>query len=162
MTGVLIGVGNIYRRDDGVGPAVARALERSAPPGWRVVESSGEPTELLDAWASATTALTVDSIVCEPSRPGTVHRFEPGALPAASAGPASSHGLGLAEALRLAAVLGRLPHRHLVYAIEIADTSVGEGFSPDVAAAIPALLDVLRAEMAAGLASDGIVRTGGA
>ncbi len=147
MTGVLIGVGNEFRRDDGVGPAVARALENVVPPGWRIVESSGDPTELLELWSSASTAMTVDSVVCEPSNPGRVHRFDHGAVPL-PVRVTSSHGLGVAEALRLAEVLGRVPQRHIVYAIEIADTGVGEGLSPVVAAAVPVVVAAARAEMA--------------
>src|SRR5437899_1606818 len=44
---VVIGVGNPYRRDDGVGPAVVDRLRRSAPAGVRLEESDGEPSQLL-------------------------------------------------------------------------------------------------------------------
>ncbi len=32
---VLIGIGNPYRRDDGIGPALAAAIEQLRPPGVR-------------------------------------------------------------------------------------------------------------------------------
>ena len=46
MTGparILIGIGNPYRRDDGVGPALIEALETAGLPGVRLVTADGEP-----------------------------------------------------------------------------------------------------------------------
>ena len=42
---VLIGVGNEYRRDDGIGPALVAALEDRWLPGVRLLVSDGEPAE---------------------------------------------------------------------------------------------------------------------
>ena len=47
------GSGNPFRRDDGIGPAVAAAIERRHLPGVRVVISDGEPSGLLEAWSGA-------------------------------------------------------------------------------------------------------------
>jgi hydrogenase maturation protease len=74
MTGrqaVVIGIGNPYRRDDGIGPTVADAIGGLHLPGVRVVLSDGEPVSLLAAWENADLAIVVDAIRHEPSpRPG--------------------------------------------------------------------------------------------
>ena len=66
---VVIGVGNPFRRDDGVGWAVAGALEPEVGPvvGPEVgpVEGTlldGEPARLLDVWAGADHAIVVDAV----------------------------------------------------------------------------------------------------
>ena len=51
-------------------------------------------------------------------------------------GPASSHGLGLDDAISLAVALDRMPGRLIVHAIEAADLSHGTGLTPAVAAAV--------------------------
>ena len=70
--------------------------------------------------------------------PGTVHRFDVGSgpLPAALRSSASTHLLGLAEALELARALGRLPARVTVYGIEAERFDTGAPVTPRVAAAI--------------------------
>jgi hydrogenase maturation protease len=49
MTAVVLGVGNEDRRDDGIGPAVARAVAARAIPNLLVTISDGDPATLLDA-----------------------------------------------------------------------------------------------------------------
>ena len=72
---VLIGIGNPYQRDDGIGPAVASAIERLRLPGVRVVISDGEPVGLLAAWEDTGLAIVVDATRHEPSCPGHIHRL---------------------------------------------------------------------------------------
>lgn len=51
------------------------------------------------------------------------------------------HGLGLGEAVELARVLGRLPGRLAVYAVEGADSALGTGMSPVVEAVVGPLAE---------------------
>ena len=53
MNRLLIGIGNAYRRDDGVGLAVAEEIEERALPGVRTEMAIGEPGAMLDAWGGA-------------------------------------------------------------------------------------------------------------
>jgi len=142
---VVIGVGNPYRADDGVGPAVLAELERRRPPGVDLIVADGEPSQLLDAWAGRDLAVVVDAVLCDPSTPGRIHRTHlPDLLPGATA---STHGLGIPDALRLAEVLERTPHELVVFAVEAADLGFGVTLSDAVAAAVPAVVDATRAEI---------------
>ena len=58
----------------------------------------------------------------------------------------STHVLGVAEALRVAAALGRLPTAVFV-GISIADVRAGRPPSAAVAGAIPALVDLVQREV---------------
>ncbi|AWK71801.1 hydrogenase maturation protease [Rhodococcus oxybenzonivorans] len=148
MTAVVLGVGNENRRDDGVGPAVARAVAARAIPNLLVTISDGDPATLLDAWADMDVAVLVDAIVCDPSRPGTVHRFDSQALAALDAKTTSTHGLGLTQALRLGAVLGRLPRRWVLYAVEVADIGYGRGLSSSTREVLEPVTSAVLAEVA--------------
>jgi hydrogenase maturation protease len=136
---VVIGVGNEFRRDDGAGPAVVARLRDLAPPGVRLVITDGEPTRLIEAWAGAVLAVVVDAVRAEPPHPGQVHRFVVDQPRAGMGRAASSHGLGLDDAIALAVALDRMPARLIVHAIEAADLTQGPGLTPPVAAAVGAV-----------------------
>ena len=148
MTAVVLGVGNEDRRDDGVGPAVARAVAARAIPNLLVTISDGDPATLLDDWADMDVAVLVDAIVCDPPRPGTVHRIDSQALAALVAKATSTHGLGLTEALKLGAVLGRLPRRWVLYAVEVADIGYGRGLSSSTREVLEPVTSAVLAEVA--------------
>ena len=111
-------------------------LRDLAPPGVRLVVTDGEPTRLIDAWTGADLAVVVDAVRAEPLDPGRVHRFVVDRPRAGMGRGASSHGLGLDDAIALAVALDRMPARLVVHAIEAADLSQGPGLSPPVAAAV--------------------------
>ncbi|MFI7680112.1 hydrogenase maturation protease [Actinophytocola sp. NPDC049390] len=144
MNAVVIGVGNEYRRDDGIGPAVAARVADVRGPGVRVVITDGEPARLLDAWTGTDVTVVVDAVVVRDPSPGRVHRLTVDALPEGQAVP-SSHGMGIPEAVELARALNRLPGRLVFYTVEIGDTGYGTGLSAPVAAAVgPVTAAVLR------------------
>ncbi len=136
---VVIGVGNEFRRDDGAGPAVIARLGDLAPPGVRLVITDGEPTRLVEAWSGAAVAVVVNAVRARPPRPGTVHRFVVDQPRAGIGRSASSHGLGLDDAIALAVALDRMPARLIVHAIEAGDLTQGPGLTPPVAAAVGAV-----------------------
>ena len=144
---VVIGVGNEFRRDDGIGPVVLAALRQRRPNGVSLALSDGEPTHLLDLWAGVPLAVLVDAVLCEPSSPGHVHRSTLTTPLGASA--ASTHGLGIPDAVRLAEVLDRAPQQLVVLAVEAEDLGFGTGLSDPVARAVPEVVDAVLAQLAA-------------
>ncbi|MFE0462453.1 hydrogenase maturation protease [Kitasatospora sp. NPDC058965] len=153
---VLIGVGNEYRRDDGVALAVLGELTAAGVEADRIALCDGEPTRLIDLWDGAALAVVVDAVHAHPGRPGRVHRLRARADAPVPEGPgAGSHGLGLGEAVALARILDRLPEELLVVAVEGADFGIGQGLSPAVAAAVPRAADLVREALAAHRAGPG-------
>ncbi len=155
---VVVGLGNPDRGDDGVGPAVARAVAALGPPGVRVAEHE-DPTALLDLWAARDVAVVVDA-VRSGRPPGSLVRLETGSagrpLPAsvwAGTGRGGTHALGLAAAVGLGRALDRMPRRVVLLGVEGDSYEHGSGLSPRVDAALPcavdAVLDVLSEEAAA-------------
>ena len=139
---VIIGVGNPWRGDDGVGWAVAEAVGRRLGPTVDVVESDGEPTRLLDTWTGLDVAVVVDA-VCSGEAPGKIHVWADDPELATSSPSSGSHALGLADAIALGRALGRLPTRMIVVGVETHETAPGHGLSPAVADAVEKVVDVI-------------------
>ena len=141
-------VGNAFRGDDAAGLEVAKLLRGTLPAGAEVLEREGEPTALIDAWEGAEALWLVDA-VSSGAAGGAVHRLEAGEqeLPAGLF-RASTHHLGLADAVELARALGRLPPRTVVYGIEGARFEAGHELTPEVAAALPQVALAVQAEVA--------------
>ncbi|MFE0023611.1 hydrogenase maturation protease [Amycolatopsis sp. NPDC059021] len=141
---VVIGVGNEYRHDDGVGLAVVTELDSDPIPGVTTTICDGEPAALLDAWTGADLAIVVDAVLCEPSTPGRIWQSTVDGQPPGR-GSASSHALGIPDAVRLGAALGRVPGELIVFAVEAANLDLGVGLSPTVTEAVPAVTKAIRA-----------------
>lgn len=144
---IVIGIGNPDRGDDGVGRLVARSLDGRLPADVEIVEADGEATALLAHMDGAEAAYLVDACASG-AEPGTVRRFDAAAapLPQAAFG-LSTHGFGLAEAIELARVLGQLPPRCVVYAIEGDGFETGAPLSGAVAQAMPRVVERLCGEI---------------
>ncbi|GFG76262.1 hydrogenase maturation protease [Mycobacterium botniense] len=145
MSTVIIGIGNTYRRDDGVGPVVAAAVGEQKLPGVRVVAGIEDPLSLLEVWPGAALAVLVDAAVASPPAPGRIHRIAAGEVTAP--GGLSTHDLDIAGALALGRALGRAPERLVLFTVEAADTSHGIGLTPPVAAAVPQVVGAIMAEI---------------
>ena len=142
---LIIGIGNLYRRDDGVGIVVARRLAAERFDRTRVIEHSGEGAALMAAWQGAEHVIVVDAVQSG-APPGTIHRLEARAQPMPTRFfHYSTHAFSLAEAIELARALGQLPRRLIVYGVEGTDFTAGEGLSPEVAAAVDEVVHRLRA-----------------
>jgi hydrogenase maturation protease len=139
---VVIGIGNPFRRDDGVGPAVISLLRDRQLSGVELAESDGELGSLIELWMGASLAVVVDAVRTRPCRPGVIHRIAAHHPALAGARPAtSSHGVELSEAVRLARALDRMPERLLLFAVEASETGFGRGLSPAMADAAVTIAD---------------------
>ena len=146
---VVVGLGNSYRTDDGVGLAVAAALENLALPDVRVVTGIVEPMGLLEAWSGAGLAIVIDAAVAISPVPGRVRRCTLGDLATAAEG-LSSHRVDICRAHELGQALGRVPDALVVFTVEVADTGHGIGLTPRVARAVPELVHMAVAEIKGG------------
>ena len=125
----VIGIGNDWRRDDGAGLEVARRLGG--------VQVTGEPIALVTAFSGEDEVVVVDA-VSSGARPGTLHVFDASSerLPTELFGASSTHALGLADAIEIARILGRLPASVRVVGIEGARFDYGCGLTLEVEAAV--------------------------
>ncbi len=125
-------VGNPDRGDDGVGRLVARLLYGRLPEDVLVAECDGGAAEVLDRIAGVDRVILVDGAVSGMPA-GTIHRVDCVAGEVVPAGGvASSHGLGVAEAIALARTLGCLPPFCVIYAVEVKRFAPGDELSREV------------------------------
>jgi hydrogenase maturation protease len=143
---LLIGAGNDFRSDDGVGRAIARGVAALGLPGLRVRECTGEGAELMDLWQGADEVVVVDA-AHSGARPGTVVRFEASRerLPTGFFSY-TTHAFSVAEAVETARALGTLPRNLVVYGVEGEAFGHGQHLSPCVAAAASRMVAVLLAD----------------
>ena len=132
---LILGCGNDDRSDDAAGLLVARRLRQL---GIDAHEHRGDALELLEAWNGAHEVVVVDAIVSG-AAPGTVIRWDAAAPLAAGEFQCSTHDLGLAEAVELARVLGRLPAKLTIYGIEAKSFERGGQPSTEVREAVERL-----------------------
>ncbi len=133
----IIGLGNPMAGDDGVGPRVIERLRHSKVPSLVRLETISAPgpemVELLDAPGEV---WFIDAARAVRSNPGYVlrKRIHPGDPPAleSSAHLVSTHGLSLAELLRLATALGRRKAEVRLWGIVGTNFEAGNRLSGDV------------------------------
>lgn len=141
---LIIGIGNAFRSDDGVGPFVAEAL---ATKGQRAVVHAGDGAGLMDLFEEHEAIALVDATKSD-AAPGTLITLDAVAerLPA-DLFHYSTHRFGLAEAVETARALGTLPRSLTVYGIEGQEFGAGTDLSEPVSKAAEKLIARLVREL---------------
>jgi hydrogenase maturation protease len=144
---VLIGIGNLLRRDDGVGVIVAQHMARlPLPDHVEVIDAGTAGTELAALLEHRRLAVVVDAIDAG-QPPGSVYRLDPDSLQPASHSGLSVHDLHFLHALAETRLLGTAPQRVVILAVQVADTATGIGLSPPVAHAANRVLALVAEEL---------------
>ncbi len=141
---LLIGCGNRNRGDDGAGVLVAERLRELGMPS---EICTGEALALIEAWSGFDDVVLVDAVVTG-APAGTVWRWEGPEVKIQENSPVSTHGFGVAEAIKLARILGRLPKRLRVYGIEGRQFDAGSDVSPEALRAVEELTRQITEEAA--------------
>jgi hydrogenase maturation protease len=126
---LLIGIGNEYRSDDGIGLLVARKIGEKKLSSVIVKEESGEGAALMEAWKGFEDVIVVDA-VSSGSKPGTIFKMNANKerVPAKFF-HCSTHAFSVAEAIELARTMKTLPATILLYGIEGENFAAGTGIS---------------------------------
>lgn len=153
---LLVGIGNTFRGDDGVGPVVARgaaqALQSEGWPGSVDVTELADPASLVEVVEVAELVVVVDAMTSG-APAGSLLTIDATIDPLPTDGWAAggTHALGLAAAVELCRALGRLPDRLMVVGVEVANVSPGTELTPAVAAAVPDAVEAAAAAVRAGI-----------
>jgi hydrogenase maturation protease len=135
----VIGVGNALRGDDAAGLIVAGRLSG--------VAHEGEGTALLDLWDGYDAVVLIDTMRSG-APAGTIRRLDASVEPLpAELGRASTHAIGVPDAIELARSLGRLPRTVIVHGVEGAVFDAGAPLSATVSASLEALTKAVRADV---------------
>jgi len=133
----VVGIGQKFAGDDGVGLAVLDELERRpVPEGTRLVRLA-DPMDLVSLFGSEERVVLVDAVLASPA--GVVVELSLGELSRGAAHLASSHGLGAAQAIELARSLspkGATPSIRVVAVTITRPKHYRVGLSPELVAAV--------------------------
>jgi hydrogenase maturation protease len=141
----ILAIGNVDRGDDGVGPYVLAGLAGRVPQS-ALFSSDGNVSALLDILERCPELIVIDAADARSAdlAPGEVRHMDADDPGLAAAGlRASTHAIGIAEAIALARSLGILPPRLSIIAIAGNDFTVGAGLSAPVAKAADRLIEEL-------------------
>lgn len=119
---VVLGVGNILLRDEGVGVRVVEELQRryTFPSNVRVVDGGTQGLWLLPTLQEADHLIVVDAVLGK-GEPGTIYRLERDDLPKGLRAKQSAHDSDLVEALNLCSLLETGPRDVVVVGIQPED-----------------------------------------
>lgn len=146
MRGIVIGIGNILRADDGVGVhAIQKLKERK--PDIEAVDLATAGIEILGFIRGREKAVIIDATKTG-AEPGTIHRITLERLMLSEY--ASSHGVNLPEMLLLGGKLypDEMPREVVILAVEAEDIdSFSTELTSKVKSAIPKLIDLIEKEL---------------
>ncbi|MBO8129609.1 MAG: HyaD/HybD family hydrogenase maturation endopeptidase [Peptococcaceae bacterium] len=144
---LVLGVGNVLLRDEGVGVHVIKELQkRSFHPKVEIIEAGTAGMELLYLINDAAYLIIIDCIEAD-AEPGTVFAFAPEEIDSYIPHLRSSlHELGMPEVLESARLLGKLPPTK-VFAVQPSVIEWGLELSPVIQAKLPRLVALVREEI---------------
>ena len=143
---IIIGVGNLILRDEGVGVHAVRALEeQSLPPRVEVIDGGTDTMALLPVFQEAERIIVIDALRGG-EKPGTIYRLTPDDLMGETERPLSLHQVGLLEVLGMARQLGGEPHV-VIIGIEPKEIAWGMELTPEVQAKLPRVVDAVFEEL---------------
>jgi len=146
-TTLILGVGNPFRRDDGIGPAVIARLQTDTS--FRRVDLLDGGTDglaLMDDIQGYERVLIVDAVHMG-AAPGEIRLFSPkDATLSVTSDALSTHGFGLAEVVALMDKLGIRVNMQIL-GIQAKDVSFGEGLSPELDKKIEDILELIKQQI---------------
>jgi hydrogenase maturation protease len=154
MSRVLVAcVGNVLRRDDGFGPAVAARLEGKLPEGAALVETGIGGIALVQELLAGCDGLVLVDAIDQGGPPGTLFRVEPEVGEAVHV--PDVHLANPERVLAMAKAMDALPSRVVIVGCQPADVDeLGEGLSAPVAAALEQAVEAVHETVRSWLRED--------
>jgi len=145
---VVLGIGNLLMKDDGVGVHAVRALEKcQLPPDVELVDGGTAGCDLLPFMSGAEKIIIIDALKGG-GPPGAVYRLTPEDCGKQTLDSTISlHDLGILTALHdLALLEGKIPPC-VIIGVEPGEIDWGMELTPEVAAVLPRVLELVQKEL---------------
>ena len=144
---LILGVGNILMRDEGIGVRVIEAIEASykLPKNIQLLDGGTAGYTLIDCMDDFDRIIIIDAVRGGKS-PGSLYRLSPDEIAGEKGLKMSGHKIELPELLALGQKLGRLPETTLI-GIEPEDITWGMELSPALKSAVPAIIEAVFEEV---------------
>jgi len=146
---LILGVGNLLLRDEGIGVHVARKLmEMDFPPQVEVLEGGTDGFALMHVLFQTDRLILVDA-VRGGGPPGSIYRFEiEDCPPFPDIFKTSVHQISILEVINLSGLIGSTP-RTTVIGVEPKYLDMGMELSPLIESKIPRVIQLIEEEVAA-------------
>ncbi len=146
---LVLGIGNILMKDEGVGVRTIEYLQKEDLPQEVELLDGGTSTPLLfPEFAEADYLIVIDAVKGGMS-PGSIYRLRLEDLVPPDNSPVSLHDLGLIDALQMASLINKAPQKVLIFGIEPKEIDWGMELSPEVEGCIPKVAKLVREEIKA-------------
>lgn len=143
---LILGIGNLILRDEGVGVHAVRELEkRDLPAHVEVIDGGTYLMDLLSVIQEAERIIVIDALKGG-GEPGTIYRIFPDDLMAGSEQTLSLHQVGLLEVLGIVRQLGGDPHV-VIIGVEPKEISWGMELTPEVEGELPKVIETVMGEL---------------
>jgi len=143
---LVLGIGNILLRDEGVGVRLVEAMQgMDLPEDVELLDGGTSGADLIDEVADRAKVIVVDAAQAD-CEAGTIFRFGLDDLARRAESTISLHELGLLETLAMAERLGCAPKQVVIFGIQPKEVNLGLELSEEVAATLPKVIDLVLAE----------------
>lgn len=143
---VVIGVGNLLLKDEGIGIHALEALQGiGLPPDVMLVDGGTSPD--LIAYTQAGDKLIIIDAAKAGGEPGAIYRFRPEDLAEEKGVLTSAHELGVVQNLRLMSLLGNEPAETIIIGIEPEEIDPGLELSAALQRKLPEITRIVMKEI---------------
>ena len=143
---VVVGIGNLLLKDEGIGVHVAQALEKALSPIDFEVIDGGTSPDLLRLVDCVDRLILVDAAKGG-GEPGDIYRFTLDGLSPENSVNTSVHQIGLVETLMVMRALGTAPEKTVIIGVEPKEIDWGLELSPELERKLPEIIHVVHEEL---------------
>ena len=143
---MVIGVGNLLLKDEGIGIHTVKALQEiNLPRDVKIIDGGTAPD--LIAYTEAGDKLIIIDAAKAGGEPGTVYRFLPQDLSEEIGGAISLHELGVVQNLKLMSLMGNEPGEIIIIGVEPKEIDWGTELSAELQQKVPEIVKVVLKEI---------------
>jgi hydrogenase maturation protease len=147
---LILGVGNVLLKDEGIGVHVIEAMRSvTLPENVELFEGGTASIDLLDIIANREKVIIVDAVK-DNQDPGTIYRFTPNDVAIEAPSLTSIHQVGLLETLTMTEYLDCAPREVIILGIEPKEIGWGFELSTEVANVMPRVIELVLRELEVG------------
>ncbi len=143
---VVLGIGNLLLRDEGLGiHVVSRMMEMHLPQNVEVVDGATATWDIVSLADGADKLIIVDAVKGGEA-PGTIYRLSPDDITMDEEEPLSLHQINLLQMLDVCALIGRKPLT-VIIGVEPKEVHFSMELSPEVEEKVPQVIELILEEI---------------
>jgi hydrogenase maturation protease len=143
---IVIGVGNLLLKDEGIGIHAVKALQETDLPQHVNLIDGGTSPDLIACTRAGDKLIIIDAARAG-GEPGDIYRFRPEDLSEGRQMLTSAHEMGVVENLKIMSLTGSAPRETIIIGIEPGEIDFGTELSPRLRERLPQIVEVVLREM---------------